>query len=65
MFANLKLKQLLIRKKIPLETTWYDIKDDSRNADLINSLLRLLRIAAFMKYMMMYPKMNKSKYPIS
>ena len=61
LFANLKFKQQLLRRGMPLTTTWDEVKyDPNRRADFVNSMLKLLRMAALLKYIMQYPELSKS-----
>ena len=62
LFANLKFKQQLLRRGMPLTTTWDDVRyDTNKRADFVNSMLKLLRMAALLKYIMQYPELSKSK----
>ena len=46
---------------MPLTTTWDEVKYDSKwRADFVNSMLKLLRMAALLKYIMQYPELSKS-----
>lgn len=47
---------------MPLTTTWDDVRyDTNKRADFVNSMLKLLRMAALLKYIMQYPELSKSK----
>ena len=61
LFANLKFRQQLIRRGLPLTTTWDEVKyNPVHREDFVNSVLKILRVAATLKYTLLYPECSKS-----
>jgi hypothetical protein len=61
LFANLKFRQQLLLKQLPLDTPWDDLKYNPAHSDVVTSLLKLLRMAALMKYITQYTRLSKSR----
>ena len=54
-------KQYLVRHGLPQTTAFDELKYDANHRQpLINSMIRLLRIATLMKYFMQYSELSKS-----
>ena len=63
LFTNLKYRQLLQRKQLAHDHPWDDLKYDAQHTDVVNSLMKLLRMAALMKYITQYTRLSKSRSP--
>jgi hypothetical protein len=59
LFVSLKFKQLAAIRRIEGQP-WTDVKYDAKHAGVVQSMLKILRMAALMKYIMQYPRMHKS-----
>ena len=59
------LRSMTIRcltdKLISVGKSWLDIKYDAKHADTVMSMLKILRMAALMKYIMQYPRLLNSR----
>ena len=61
LFVGLKYRQCLRRRNLdPSTITWDDIRYDQKYQDVLSTLATILRMAAFMEYVMQYPKVHKS-----
>ncbi len=54
LFAQLKFRQQLVRRGLPLDTVWPDAYSTSEMQNVRHSMVKLLRMAALMKYIMQY-----------
>ena len=57
--VNLKYRQWLLRRGLPLATSYLDAKASHRQ-DLTTAMTRLLHMAALLKYVSQYKEMARS-----
>ena len=57
--VNLKYRQWLLRRGLPLDTDFLDAKASHRS-DLTASMMRLLHMAALLKYVTQFREMSQS-----
>jgi len=60
-FIGLKLRQQFGRKDIPAESEWKKLFADSSKRSFKNSMLKILRMGALMKYIMQYPRVSAGR----
>ena len=58
--VNLKYRQWLLRRGLPLDTAWLDAKS-AHQADLTAAMIKLLHMAALLKYITQYREMAQSR----
>ena len=60
MFLNARIHQLQLRLNLPSEQTFDQIKDGEKGKQVVGSVIKLLRIGAFFKYITQYSVLIRS-----